>query len=669
LFEAQAQRRPDAIALIFEDDTLTYSQLNARANQLANHLLECQVTPGTPVGICAERNAAMVVGCLAILKAGGVYVPLDPRYPRERIEFMIADTRAPIVLTQQPLVSHLPRNGSKTICLDTDRELISRHGSENPAVKVRPEDPAYIIYTSGSTGQPKGVAVPHRGVNRLVLNTNYIQLDETDRIAQVSNIAFDAATFELWGALLNGGQLRGIAADVALSPRDFARELQEQGITAMFLTSALFSQVASEVPGAFKTMRTLIAGGEALDPKWVRHVLENQPPQRLVNGYGPTENTTFTCCHWIREAPEEAGSVPIGRPISNTQVYILDTNLNPVPIGVPGELYTGGEGLALGYWNRPQLTGEKFILHQFDESEPCQFLYRTGDLARFLPDGTVEFLGRIDNQVKIRGFRIELGEIETVLGRHPGIRECTVVTSGAGAGQTRLVAYYVVEGKHPPTTTQLRTFLKEKLPDYMVPGSFVQMPGLPLTPNGKVDRRALPQPERARPQSARKYASPRDAVELELSKIWENLLGIEPVGIEDPFFDLGGHSLLIVRMIAQIEKVFGKKLKIATVFQAPTIEQLAAVIRDETREGSVTAGTSLVELQSKGSRPPLFFVHGAGGGMFWGYVNLARRLGDDQPVFGFSPHGLKPGEFASIEAMAARYVRDLRVVQEHGPYY
>jgi amino acid adenylation domain-containing protein/FkbH-like protein len=672
LFQDRVQLQPEAVAAVFDGHSLTYAELNARANQLAHYLLHCNITPGTPVAICVERSAAMVVGFLAILKAGGAYVPLDPRYPKERLAFMIQDSRTPILLTQHGLLPHLPplpRGAVKTVCLDSQSELIASQSRDNPPTQSAPHDPAYIMYTSGSTGRPKGVAVPHRAVNRLVLNTNYIQLDATDRIAQVSNMSFDAATFEIWGALLNGGQVRAIAANVALSPRDFARELQEQGITAMFLTSALFSQLAGEVPGAFKTLRTLIAGGEALDPGSVRSVLQNQPPLRLLNGYGPTENTTFTCCHLIRDVPEGAGNVPIGRPISNTQVYILDSHRNLLPAGVPGELYTGGEGLALGYWNRPDLNGEKFILHQFGQSEPCQCLYRTGDWARYLPDGTIEFLGRIDNQVKIRGFRVELGEIETVLGRHPGVRECAVTTHGAGAGQTRLAAYFVADGKRGPNAGQLRSFLKDKLPDYMVPGAFVQLESLPLTPNGKVDRRALPEPDRARPQSEKKYASPRDAVELELTRIWENILGIEPIGIEDPFFDLGGHSLLVVRMIAQIEKAFGKKLRIATVFLAPTIEQLAVIIRDQTREGSVTAGTSLVELQSKGTRPPLFFVHGAGGGMFWGYVNLARRLGEDQPVFGFSPHGLEGGEFATIEAMAARYVRDMRSVQEHGPYY
>ena len=512
--------------------------------------------------------------------------------------------------------------------------------------------------------------MPHRAVNRLVFKTNYIELDANDRVAQVSNISFDAATFEIWGALLNGGQLRGIATDVALSPKDFAAELCEQGITAMFLTSALFSQLAAEAPGAFAPLRTLLAGGETLDPKWVRAVLKERPPLRLLNAYGPTENTTFTCCALLRDVPEGAASVPIGRPISNTQVYILDAHLNPVPIGAPGELYAGGDGLALGYWNRPQLTAEKFILHQFSPDGPCHRLYRTGDLARFLPDGNIEFLGRIDNQVKIRGYRVELGEIEAVLGRHGGVRECAVKACGSGAGQNRLVAYFVAESKRAPGASQLRTFLADQLPEYMLPSAFVRLEALPLTPNGKVDRRALPEPDHGRPPLEKKYAAPRDAVELELTRIWEEVLGIESIGIEDRFFDLGGHSLLAVRVAARIEKAFGRKLPLAAIFMAPTIERLAAAIRDEMREDSATAGTSVVALQSKGAQPPLFLVHGAGGGMFWGYVNLARRLGLEQPVFGFSSRGLDGrAEFDSIGEMAAQYVRDLRVVQPRGPYY
>jgi amino acid adenylation domain-containing protein/FkbH-like protein len=670
LFEAQVKKSPQSIAIIFGNESLTYDQLNARANQLAHCLRRHQIEPGAPVAICMNRSSQMIVGLLAILKAGGAYVPMDPRYPKERLAFMFADTRASVLLTEQSQLPHLPHRGVKTICLDSDSGLIASESLENLPNRATPEDVAYIIYTSGSTGQPKGVAVPHRGVNRLVLNTNYIKLDETDRIAQVSNMSFDAATFEIWGALLNGGQLREVAADVALSPADFARELREQGITAMFLTSALFSQLASEVPGAFATLRTLLAGGEALDPKWVRAVLNDRPPLRLLNGYGPTENTTFTCCGLLRDVPPDAASVPIGRPISNTKVYILDAHRQPVPIGVPGELYTGGDGLARGYWNRPELTAEKFVLHQFTKDGPCQCLYRTGDLARYLPDGNIEFLGRIDNQVKIRGFRVELGEIEAVLGRHSGARECAVKVCGTGAGQTRLVCYFVPAGKRAPKADQLRAYLSSQLPDYMVPSAFVQIEALPLTPNGKVDKRALPEPDRARPTLEKKYASPRDAVELELTRIWEEVLGIEPIGIEDQFFDLGGHSLLAVRVAARIEKSFGRKLRLGTIFTAPTIEKLAAVIREEMREGSVTAGTSLVELHGKGTKPPLFLVHGAGGGMFWGYVNLARRLGSGQPVYGFSSRGLDDrAEFETIEEMAAQYIRDLRVIQPKGPYH
>ncbi|HWI59618.1 MAG TPA: amino acid adenylation domain-containing protein, partial [Bacillota bacterium] len=524
IFETQVERAPQAIALSFGPQSMSYAELNARANQLAHYLKQFHIGPDVPVGICVDRSMEMVVGVLAILKAGGAYVPLDASYPRERLEFMLQDTAAPVLLTQQSLLSRMPHHLAKVICLDADWELVARESRHNLATATQPDSLAYVMYTSGSTGQPKGVAVPHRAVNRLVLNTDYIHLDATDRIAQVSNFSFDAATFEIWGALLNGGQLVGITKDVALSPRDFARELREQGITAIFLTSALFNQLASEVPGAFESLRTAMAGGEALDPKWVRHVLGHRPPQRLVNGYGPTENTTFTCCYHIRDLTEAASNVPIGRPIANTQVYILDRHLNPVPIGMPGELYAGGDGVARGYWKRPELTAEKFIPNPFCHSQPAAYLYKTGDLARYLPDGNIEFLGRIDQQVKVRGFRIELGEIETVLGQHPGVRECVVTVYGKGVRDRRLAAYFVPGSEPAPKPGELRAFVSEKLPDYMVPAVFVPLTALPLTPNGKVDRKALPAPDQARPDLERKYACPRDAVERQLTRIWENVL-------------------------------------------------------------------------------------------------------------------------------------------------
>jgi amino acid adenylation domain-containing protein/FkbH-like protein len=604
------------------------------------------------------------------LKAGGAYVPLDATYPRERLAFMLNDTRTPLLLTQQKLLSRIPQQDAKVICLDADWELMARESRQNLTNATGPENLAYIMYTSGSTGLPKGVAVPHRAVNRLVVNTNYIKLDSTDRIAQVSNISFDAATFEIWGALLNGGRLVGFARDVALSPQDFANELKEQGITAMFLTVALFNQLAAEVPGIFQPLRTTMAGGEALDPKWVRAVLKDRPPQRLVNGYGPTENTTFTCCYEIRGLEPGQTNVPIGKPISNTRVYILDRYLNPVPAGVAGELFTGGDGLARGYWNRPELTAEKFVPDPFGEAGSSGFLYRTGDLARYLPDGSIEFLGRIDQQVKIRGFRIELGEIETILGQHPGVRECAVTVRGENSGVKKLVAYIVPAAGHNPNASELRSFLGTKLPDYMVPSAFITLPAMPLTPNGKVDRKALPAPDQNRPELEKKYVAPRDGVERQLTEIWEKVLGVKPIGIEDKFFDLGGHSLLAVRVIAQIEKAFGRKLRLATIFQAPTIEQLAAIIREETKENNVTRGTSVVEIQGQGGRSPLFLVHGAGGGMFWGYVNLSKHLGNEQPVYGFKSRGLDGREeLRTIEELAAQYVMDLRNIQPKGPYY
>ncbi|HEU5396072.1 MAG TPA: alpha/beta fold hydrolase, partial [Verrucomicrobiae bacterium] len=407
-------------------------------------------------------------------------------------------------------------------------------------------------------------------------------------------------------------------------------------------------------------------GGEAGDPKSVARVLKAKAPRRLVNGYGPTENTTFSACYEVRAMPENATNVPIGRPISNSQCYILDAHLNPMPIGVPGELHVGGDGLARGYWNRPHLTAEKFISNPFESGTR---LYKTGDLARWLPDGNIEFLGRLDEQVKIRGFRVEPGEIETILGRHPAIRESVVVMRKGDNGQDRLVVYFVCNSRRVPPFEELLRFLKERLPEHMVPAAFVPLDALPLTPNGKVDRKALPDPGRGRPL-VEGLATPRDAVELKLTEIWESVLGVHPIGIEDKFFDLGGHSLLAVKLIAQIEKVFGRRLRVATVFQAPTIEQLAAVIREEIQEGSALAGTALVEIQAQGSRPPLFLVHGAGGGMFWGYVNLSRHLGSDQPVYGLKSRGLDGREeLGSIEEMAAQYVADIRAFQPHGPYH
>ncbi|MDF5730033.1 MAG: amino acid adenylation domain-containing protein, partial [Rhizonema sp. PD38] len=452
LFEAQAQRTPDAVAIVFGEQQLTYQQLNTQANQLAHYLQKLGVQLGVLVGICVERCVSMVVGLLAILKAGGAYVPLDIEYPQERLGFIIDDTQISVLLTTEKLADGMGKHQAQIVYFDTYVPEFAQQSQQNPTAEVTSDDLAYVIYTSGSTGKPKGVAVTHRAVNRLVINTNYINIKSTDGIAQAANCAFDAATFEIWGALLNGARLVGVSKDVALSPKNFAGFLREQGISILFLTTALFNQIVQQVPRAFSSLRHLLFGGEAVDPKWVKEVLKHGAPQRLLHVYGPTENTTFTCWYLVENVPEDATTIPIGQPIANTQIYVLDSQLQPVGIGVPGELYIGGDGLARGYLNRKDLTQQKFVPNPFI-SQQGDCLYKTGDKVRYLSDGNITFLGRIDNQVKIRGFRIELGEIETVLSQHLLVQESVVVVREDSPGDKRLIAY-LVPALHSQTLPQ-----------------------------------------------------------------------------------------------------------------------------------------------------------------------------------------------------------------------
>jgi amino acid adenylation domain-containing protein len=604
LFEEQVERSPDAVAVVFEGEQLTYRELNARANQLAHYLQTLGVGSEVLVGICMERSLEMVVGLLGILKAGGAYVPLDPAYPRERLAFMLEDTQTPVLLTKARLVESLPQHQARVVCLDTDWEVIARQSEENPTSSVLPDNLAYIIYTSGSTGKPKGVAVPHKAVNRLVFNTNYINLQPLDVVAQVSNCSFDAATFEILGALLNGARLVVITKDVALSPKEFADQLREQGITVLFLTTALFNLLAREVPSAFSSVQHLLFGGEAVELKWVKEVLKNGSPQRLLHVYGPTESTTFTTWYLVQDVPEGAITIPIGCPISNTQVYLLDEKLQLVPIGVPGELYVGGDGLARGYLNRPDLTAQKFIKNPFS-NESGSRLYKTGDLARYLPDGNIEYLSRIDHQVKIRGFRIELGEIEAVLSQHPGVRETVVIAKENIAGDKQLVAYIVPHQEPVPTNSDLRRFLKEQLPEYMVPSAFVTLESLPLTPNGKVDRRALPEPE-LRPELELTFVAPRTPIEEMLASTWACVLGIEQVGVHNNFFELGGHSLLATQVISRVRDTLAVELPLRSLFEAPTVASLAAHVENSLHSGSSMQAEPLLPIPRSGDIPLSF---------------------------------------------------------------
>ncbi|HJP95210.1 MAG TPA: amino acid adenylation domain-containing protein [Pyrinomonadaceae bacterium] len=575
-FAEQARRTPEAVAVRFEQDALTYRELNRRANRLAHRLRRLGVGPEVAVGLVARRSVGMVVAMLAVLKAGGAYVPLDPDYPRERLAFMLEVSQCPVLVSHGVTAEDLAGDMHRCVHLDTADPIIDSESDADPADGTDPENPAYVIFTSGSTGTPKGIVIPHRAVNRLVGGADYVELAPSNCVAQASNASFDAATFEVWGALLSGAQLVGLPLDVILSPHDFAEEIRRRRIDTLFLTTALFNQIARELPEAFAPLEHLLFGGEAADPSAVRQVLEKGRPRRLLHVYGPTESTTFASWQLVQEVSRVAVTVPIGRPISNTRLYILDRHLQPVPVGVTGELHIGGEGLARGYLD-PELTAERFVPDAFG-GEPGERLYKTGDLTRWLPNGQIEFVGRNDFQVKVRGFRIELGEIETVLREHEGVRDAVVAARTDSRGDAYLTAYVVAAHGPLPTGRELRAFLKEKLPEYMLPSVYLVLNKLPLTAHGKVDRRALPEPAGAARELDVAFVSPRNAIEEVLSGIFAEVLNVERVGVDDNFFELGGHSLLAAQAISLMRKAFQPDLPLRKIFEAPTVASLAALV-------------------------------------------------------------------------------------------
>jgi amino acid adenylation domain-containing protein len=583
LFEEQATKTPDALAVVFGGKKASYRELDRRANQLARHLAHLGAGQGMFIGVTMDRSMEMVVAMLAILKAGGTYVPLDPTYPPERLGFMAEDTNIGIIISLRNCSGNLPTKPAghlQVVMMDTQADEIAQYSPEDLSVNVEPMASACVIYTSGSTGSPKGICIPHRAIIRLVRNTNYIRIAPEDRIGQTSNMSFDAATFEIWGALLNGARLVGVAQEVLQSPVDLARVIREQGINVIFLTTALFNQVASITPEAFAPVRDLLFGGEAVTPLWVRTVLTSGPPRRLVHMYGPAETTTFATWYLVREVAESDGTVPIGMPIANTTAYVLDGALQPVPVGVAGTLYIGGDGLAVGYQNRPELTSEKFIGNPFyrDELKTClpksDRLYNTGDLVRRRKDGSIEFLGRLDNQVKLRGFRVELGEIEGVLKQYPGIRDATVLVRENQPGDKWLVGYIVPAPGMALGQGQLRDYLKERLPGYMVPAAFVFVDAFPLTANGKVDRKAL-LAFRQDKLVSQEYAAPRTLTEQTIARIWMEVLDVPRVGISDVFFEIGGNSLSAVQVMVRVQHELEVALPIHKIFQFPQLADLA----------------------------------------------------------------------------------------------
>jgi amino acid adenylation domain-containing protein len=660
LFEEQVERTPEATAVVFEDRQLSYRELNRRSNQLARYLKRLGVGPDVPVGICMERSEEMIVAMIGVLKAGGAYVPLDPSYPKERLAFMLQDCDAPVLISQHEFLSSFTDCRAKIISLDRDWKRIDQEHQGN-LIEENSADPlAYVIYTSGSTGQPKGVAVSHRAVNRLVINTDYVELTSAHVIAQAANVSFDAATFEIWGALLNGARLVLIAKDTLLSPRALSTAIERHGITTLFLTTALFNQMVAQIPAALGKLSHLLFGGEAVDAQRVRELLGKGAPKRLLHVYGPTETTTFASSYWVKSVVADVTTVPIGRPIANTDIYILDAHLNPVPIGVTAELYIGGPGVARGYLNRPELTAAKFVADPFS-NEPQARLYRTGDLARYLPDGNIEFVGRIDNQVKIRGFRVELSEIEAVLNQQPMVCECVVLARECGPGEKRLVAYIVAAPRAATAAEPLRLSLHERLPEYMVPATFVFIAALPLTPNGKVDRKALPEPESIRRNVDDRYVAPRTAAEKLLAEIWAEILKADRVGVDDNFFELGGHSLVAVRLVAEMEKRLGCNVPVALLFQLPTIAQLASELHPRAPEQA----SPVIAVQPKGSMPPFFCVHG-----YNAYRHIAGQLGANWPFYGLGLHftGRRVTR-TRVEDQAKGHLKEIYAIQPRGPYY
>jgi amino acid adenylation domain-containing protein len=571
LFEEISSKHPDAVALVQGDVELTYTQLNKRANRLAHRLQSAGVVTETLVACCLDRSIEMIVAFLAALKAGGAYVPLDPMYPEARLDMILEDTGKPLILTTKSQAASLRSfNSTRTILIDDESEGSSATEA-NPQRSAGPTNLAYVMYTSGSTGRPKGVMVEHRGIVRLVRATNYCHFGPDETFLQFAPPSFDASTFEIWGALLNGSRLV-LMPQESSSLEDLARAVRKHRVTTLWLTAGLFHLMVDQHPDGLRTLRQLLAGGDVLSPRHVRRLLEHSPETVLINGYGPTENTTFTCCHPMRAGDSLPDSVPIGRPIFNSRVYILDEDMRPVAPGHAGELYAAGDGLARGYLNDPHTTAAKFLTDPFaDDSH--QRMYRTGDLARWRPDGTIEFLGRMDSQVKVLGYRIEPAEIESVLQRHGHVKQACVIARTEN-GSKRLVAYFV-PAESGPTPEQLREFAASHLPQHMIPAFFVALESLPLSKHGKIDRAALVNLEIAPKQDHAPAGIPDSDLERALAQLWQRVLSVQHVSLDDNFFDLGGDSLLLVAVHSNLQKLLQREIPLTDLFEFSTIRKLA----------------------------------------------------------------------------------------------
>ncbi|BCL77704.1 non-ribosomal peptide synthetase [Ktedonobacteria bacterium brp13] len=663
LIEAQVARTPDVIAFVVQDvlagweESLTYAQLNQQADVLASVLQNTyNIRPGEVIGLCLERSLDMVIGLLGILKCGGAYLPLDPMYPAERLAFMLQDSQASVVLTQADLLPQLPADQFQSICLPLPALPILK----GPRPVLCPDQVAYVIYTSGSTGRPKGTMITHRNMRNFALSMQQRPgLTSQDVVLAVTSLSFDMAVLELLVPLTVGARIHLASRSTASDAVALISALERYQPTLLQTTPARW-QMLLAAGWVGSPQLKILCGGEALSLDLAQKL--RMRGASVWNMYGPTETTVFSSLCPIDERTEH---VSIGRPIENTQLYVLDARLQPVPVGFTGELYIGGDGLAAGYLGRPDLTAERFIPHPFGAAGTR--LYATGDVARYLADGCVDYLGRNDQQVKVRGFRIELGEIESILGQHREVRECLVLAREDLPGEKRLVAYLIpVAADRQPSTSELRSYLATRLPEYMLPAVFVVLSCWPVTPNGKVDRSALPAPEQERPVLHTPFVAPRMPTEEALAEIWQEVLGLQQVGIHDNFFELGGHSLLAIQLVLQIRERLEQHLSLSIVFQKPTIEAMARLL---SQQAGMTCYSPLVAIQPDGSRPPFFCVHPAPGNVFC-YADLARYLGPDQPFYGLQAQGID-GQLApltTIGEMATAYIQEIRTVQPAGPY-
>lgn len=668
LFDEIAEEHAARVALVHGQESLTYGELQAKVMNATAALVDAGVRPGDLVGLCTERNITMVIAQLAVMRAGACFVPVDHTYPEERIRFILDDTRFPVLVTDPALAKALPAFTGRTMVLDGS--VFERSKQARPAALDKPEGAAYIMYTSGSTGKPKGVVVPQRAIVRLVRNQNYAPFGPDAVITQLSNVSFDASTFELWGALLNGGKLV-LQPQAKPTMREITDTMERHGVNIMFITTGLFNVLVNEQVERLKGLKCILTGGEAMSIPHITKALHVLGPGVLNNIYGPTENTTFSCFHPINSEADIGRSVPIGRAINNTFLYVLDEHMRPAGVGVKGELYTGGDGVATGYWQRPELTAERFLPDPFLGGQAR--MYRTGDLVRWNTNGSIEFIGRADDQVKVRGFRIELGEIESAISAVAGIRDRVVMARRDVPGDHQLVAYVVPADFEPEAdrkraealTAMVRSSLEERLPGYMVPSFIILLGDLPLNPNGKVDKKKLPAPDIRKVQMTVEHVAPRNETERRIAAIWAKVLGIDDVGIHESFFDLGGHSILGIQMLAQIEQQFGKTHGLNLIFRAPTVAELALELSDKTQVVPLEQPYNLVPIKPGGGRVPLLCVHGDEANHF-----LPRYLHAEQPFYGTIHQGEdgRPMRFTTVEAIATHYIDEFLRLVPKGPF-